>query len=62
MAKYIVKVSGVSHGAGEYDGGDTLKSARKEAAFFVRELPDASVRIVRAVECGERIETVEVIA
>lgn len=47
-------------GTEEYDGGSTLDDARKEAAFFVENLPaHVSVRICRVVgNCGH-IETVE---
>ena len=64
MAKLIVKLTGCRLDGrsvdGEYDGGDTLATARKEAASFAEHVPAGRIAIVRPSKDGERLSLVEV--
>lgn len=45
---------------GEYDGGNSLDTARKEAAFFVSNTDRGEIRIMRPLKSGalSHVETV----
>ncbi len=45
--KYAIKVSGTCRYDGEYEGGNTLVQARKEAASFLPEASMGRISIVR---------------
>jgi hypothetical protein len=45
--KYLIKVSSTGRYDGEYDGGDTLAAARKEAKSFLPECKNGRVAIVQ---------------
>jgi hypothetical protein len=63
---YIVKLNNAFHHGvrvdGEYLGGDSLKAAMEEAAFFRRECPGARIRVCLPTNDGESLETVEEIS
>jgi hypothetical protein len=48
-------------GTEEYDGGNTIADARKEAAFFCEHVPEVRVRICTVDHSTDRLKTVEIV-
>lgn len=59
--KYIVTIRNNNGGLEEYDGGDTLEAARREALFFVENTPAHVPVKICTVNKDERLVVKEVV-